>query len=92
MGLVFLLVVGGLLGWVAAIIMRAETSRGIALNVAAGIAGALIAGLVIGPLIGRGNLLEGTYSVDGLLVACAGTVVFLFLVNLFGGRDGSLND
>ena len=92
MGLVFLLVVGALLGWVAAIIMRAETSRGLALNVAAGIAGALIAGLVIGPLLGRGNLLEGTYSVDGLLVAFAGTVLFLFLVNLFGGRDGSLND
>jgi uncharacterized membrane protein YeaQ/YmgE (transglycosylase-associated protein family) len=92
MGLVFLLVIGGLLGWVAAIIMRAETRRGIGFNVAAGIAGALVAGLVIGPMIGRGNLLEGTYSVDGLLVAFAGTVGFLFLVNLFRGRDGSLND
>jgi uncharacterized membrane protein YeaQ/YmgE (transglycosylase-associated protein family) len=92
MGLVFLLMVGGLLGWLAAIIMRAETSRGIAFNIAAGIAGALVAGLVIGPLLGRGNLLEGTYSVDGLLVAFAGTVVFLFMVNMFRGRDGSLND
>jgi len=92
MGLVFLLVIGGLLGWLAAIIMRAETRRGIAFNIAAGIAGALVAGLVIGPLLGRGNLLEGTYSVDGLLVAFAGTVLFLFLVNMFRGRDGSLND
>jgi len=92
MGLVFLLVIGGLLGWLAAIIQRAETSRGIAFNAAVGIAGALVAGLVVGPLLGRGNLLEGTYSVDGLLVAFGGTVVFLFLVNMFRGRDGSLND
>ena len=92
MGLVFLLVIGGLLGWLAAIIMRAETRRGIAFNIAAGIAGALVAGLVIGPLLGRGNLLEGAYSVDGLLVAFAGTVLFLFLVNMFRDHDGSLND
>ena len=92
MGLVFLLVIGGLLGWLAAIIMRAESNRGIAFNVAVGIAGALLAGLVVGPMLGRGNLLEGIYSVDGLLVAFAGTVLFLFLVNMFRGRDGSLND
>ena len=53
---------------------------------------ALVAGLVVGPLLGRGNLLEGSYSVDGLLVAFAGTVAFLSLVNMFRGRDGSLND
>ena len=67
MGLVFLIVLGALLGWLAAIVMRAEQGRGILLNVAAGIGGALVTGLVVGPLLGFGSLLEGRHSVDGLL-------------------------
>ena len=87
MGLVFLVVVGGILGWLAAIIMRAEDTRGVMLNVTAGIGGALVTGLVIGPLFGSGNILDGRYDVDGLLTALAGSVVVLFAVNLLRNRE-----
>lgn len=89
MGLVFLVVIGGMLGWLAAIIVRAETGTARLRNILLGIAGALVTGLVINPLIGGSNLLDGQYSVDALLIALTGSVVVLLLVNLW--RDGELS-
>jgi len=87
-GLVFLIVIGGMLGWLAAIIVRADSGAARLRNILIGIAGALVTGLVINPLIGGSDLLEGQYSVDALLVALAGSVVVLLAVNLW--RDGEL--
>jgi len=88
-GLVFLIVIGGMLGWLAAIITRADSGAARLRNILIGIAGALVTGLVIGPLIGGSNLLEGQYSVDSLLLALTGSVAVLLLVNLW--RDGELS-
>ena len=87
MGLLFLIVLGAVLGWLAAIVMRAETGRVMLLNVAAGIGGALITGLVVGPLLGLGSILDGRHSVDGLLTALAGSIVVLFAVNVWRSRE-----
>ena len=87
MGLVFLVVFGALLGWLAAIVMRAEDARGLVLNVALGICGALLAGLAVHPLLGGGSLLEGRYSVDGLLAALFGAIAVLLAVNLLRNRE-----
>lgn len=89
MGLVFLIVIGGMLGWLAAIITRADTGRARLRNVLMGIVGALVTGLVINPLIGGSNLLEGQYGIDSLVIALTGSVVVLLLVNLW--RDGELS-
>lgn len=89
MGLVFLIVIGGMLGWLAAIIVRAETGAARLRNILIGIAGALITGLVIVPMIGGSSLLDGQYSVDALVFALAGSVVVLLVVNLW--RDGELS-
>jgi uncharacterized membrane protein YeaQ/YmgE (transglycosylase-associated protein family) len=86
-GLVFLVIVGAILGWLAAIVSRAEDSRGILLNVAVGIGGALATGLLVAPLLGLGNVLEGRYPIDGLLTALAGSVVVLIAVNLLRDRE-----
>lgn len=43
MGLIILLVVGGLIGWLASIVMRTDGQQGILLNVVVGIVGALLA-------------------------------------------------
>jgi len=58
-------------------------------NILIGIAGALVTGLVINPLIGGGNLLAGQYKVDALLIALAGSVVMLLAVHLW--RDGKFS-
>ena len=88
MGLVFLIVIGGMLGWLAAIIMRAETGSARLRNILVGIAGALATGLAIIPLISGSSLLQGQYRVDALLMALAGSVVLLLVVNLW--RDAEL--
>lgn len=82
MGLIFLLVIGGILGWLAAIVARSEDYRGLARNFGAGVGGALAAGLIVTPLIGGGNLLKGEYEVAALLIALLGAVIVLVLVNL----------
>lgn len=82
MGLIFLLVAGGILGFVAAIITETDHRRGILLNAAVGILGSLIAGLLLTPLLGGGNLLTGVYDVGALLIALAGSAGLLLVVNL----------
>jgi len=80
--MVFLFVAGGIMGWLAAIITQADHRRGILLNGAVGILGSLIAGLVVTPLIGSGNLLTGRYDVSALLLALTGSAGLLLAVNL----------
>jgi uncharacterized membrane protein YeaQ/YmgE (transglycosylase-associated protein family) len=87
MGLVFLIVIGGMLGWLAAIIARAEGAQAHARNILIGIAGALITGLVVNPLIGGSDLLAGQYSVDALLSALIGSIAVLLAVNLWRDRE-----
>ena len=88
MGLVFLIVIGGMLGWLAAIIVRAETGPSRLRNILIGVAGALVTGLVVNPLIGGSDLLAGQYNVDSLLLALAGSAMLLLAINLW--RDGEL--
>ena len=82
MGLVFLFVAGGIMGWLAAIITQSDHRRGILLNAAVGILGSLLAGLVVTPLVGSANLLSGSYDVGALLIALAGSAGLLLVVNL----------
>ena len=89
MGLVFLVVLGGILGWLAAIINSSATARGIAFNVGAGIGGALLTGLVLAPLLGAGSILDGAYRIDGLLTALAGSLVVLIAVNVLRDRENA---
>lgn len=82
MGVVFLVVSGGILGWLASITMRHDDPAGIARNIAVGIGGAFFAGLVVNPLLGGGNLLAGNYRVSALLIPFLGSVALLIGVNL----------
>lgn len=88
MGLIILLIVGGLIGWLASIVMRTDGQQGILLNVVVGIVGALLAGFLLNPMIGGGNIMNGDFSGSSLLVSFLGAVVLLAIVNLF--RRGSM--
>lgn len=88
MGLIILVVVGGILGWLASLVMRTDGQQGILLNVVVGIVGALLAGLLLNPLIGGGNIMSGDLSASSLLVSFLGAVVLLAIVNMV--RRGSV--
>jgi uncharacterized membrane protein YeaQ/YmgE (transglycosylase-associated protein family) len=76
------LIVGGVVGWLASLIMRTDAQQGILLNVVVGIIGALIGGWVISPMVGVGTINEGL-SIGSFLVSLVGAVVLLAIVNLF---------
>lgn len=86
MNLIIWLVVGGIIGWLASLVMKTDGQQGIILNVVVGIVGALIAGFVIAPLLGTGTINTSDFSVSGLLVSFLGAVVLLAIVNLFRRR------
>ena len=82
MGILIWLIVGGLVGWLASIIMRTDAQQGMVLNVVVGIVGALLAGFIISPMIGVGTINEGV-SIATFLVSLVGAVILLAIVNLF---------
>lgn len=88
MTLILVLVVGGVIGWLASIVMRTDAQQGILLNIVVGIVGALIAGVLITPLIGGAPITSGAFDVMSLLASFLGAVVLLAIINLF--RRGSM--
>lgn len=83
MNIIIILIVGGVLGWLASIVMRTDGQQGIFLNVVVGIIGALLAGFIITPLIGGAPITSGSFDVMSLLASFLGAVVLLAIVNLF---------
>jgi uncharacterized membrane protein YeaQ/YmgE (transglycosylase-associated protein family) len=82
MNLIIWLVVGGVVGWLASMIMRTDAQQGIFLNVIVGIVGALIAGFVLTPMLGRGTINSGDFSLMGLVLSLVGAIILLAIVNL----------
>lgn len=87
MNIIIWLVVGGLIGWVASVVMRTDGQQGMLLNVVVGIVGAALGGWFLSPLVGVSTINQSNFSVAGLLVSLAGAVILLAIVNLI--RRGS---
>ncbi|MBB4858904.1 putative membrane protein YeaQ/YmgE (transglycosylase-associated protein family) [Novosphingobium chloroacetimidivorans] len=87
MTLILAIIVGGIIGWLASIIMRRDAQQGIILNIVVGIVGAVLAGFLLNPLIGGGNIMNGDFSLSSLLVSLLGAVILLAIVNLFTRRS-----
>ena len=82
-GLIIVLIVGGVIGWLARIVMRTDAQQGIVLNVVVGIIGALLGGFLLSPLVGSGTINQNNFSLPALLVSFGGAVILLFIVNMF---------
>ena len=77
------IVVGGILGWLASMLMHTDAEQGPFLNVVVGIIGAVLGGWLIAPLVGAGTINQGDFSLAGLIVSFLGAVILLAIVNLF---------
>ena len=88
MNFIIWLVVGGLIGWVASMLMRTDGQQGILLNIVVGIVGAFLGGWLLAPMFGTGTINQNDFSVSGLVVSLIGAVILLAIVNLF--RRGSI--
>jgi uncharacterized membrane protein YeaQ/YmgE (transglycosylase-associated protein family) len=80
------LIVGGLLGWVASMIMGTNDRQGMLLNIIVGIVGAFLGGLLLAPLFDTGTINQGDFSVGSLIVSLLGAVVLLAIVGFFRKR------
>jgi len=88
MNLILWIIIGGILGWIASLIMRTDAQQGLFLNIVVGIIGALVAGFVLTPLFGIGTINQNNFSLPSLLVSLLGAIILLAIVNLF--RRGSV--
>ena len=87
MTIIYILIVGGIIGWLASIIMRTDGQQGLVLNVVVGIVGAVIAGYVVTPFLGGAPITSGAFDIRSLIASLIGAVLLLAVVNLI--RRGS---
>ena len=84
MGLILALIIGGIIGWLASIVMRTNAQQGILLNIVVGIVGSLIGSFLLGGFFGAdGNIINSPLDGGTLIAAFLGAVVLLAVVNLF---------
>jgi uncharacterized membrane protein YeaQ/YmgE (transglycosylase-associated protein family) len=88
MNFILIIIVGGILGWLASLVMRTDAQQGIFLNIVVGITGAFLAGFFITPLIGGAPITSGAFDIRSLIASFVGALVLLAIVNLF--RRGSV--
>ena len=83
MNILIWLVVGGVIGWIASLIVGTDAQQGVLLNVIVGIVGAFLGGWLGGMLgISGANINDG-FSVTGFIISLVGAVILLAIVNLF---------
>jgi uncharacterized membrane protein YeaQ/YmgE (transglycosylase-associated protein family) len=77
------LVIGGILGWIASLIMQTDAQQGVLLNIIVGIVGAFVAGLAV-----NGGSIGSGYTLKALASSLVGAVLLLGIANLV--RRGKL--
>ncbi len=80
------LILGGVIGWLASLLMGTDRSQGMILNVVVGIVGSFLGGLLLSPLFNTSTINDGNFSLPGLFVSFLGAVILLAFVSLFRRR------
>lgn len=80
--MIWSIIVGGVAGWIASIIMGKNESMGIFKNVIVGIVGGSLGRFVLGLL----NIHQGEGTTASLAVGVFGAVILLAIVNAITGR------
>jgi uncharacterized membrane protein YeaQ/YmgE (transglycosylase-associated protein family) len=88
MNFLLIIIIGGILGWLASLVMRTDGHQGTVLNIVVGVVGALLAGVFITPMTGSQPTTTGNFDMGSLLVSFVGALTLLAIINLF--RRGSV--
>jgi len=76
-GIIIWLVIGGIVGWLASLVMGRDGQQGILLNIVVGIVGAFIGGLIF-----SGGTINQQVTVTSFIVSLVGAIILLAIVNL----------
>jgi uncharacterized membrane protein YeaQ/YmgE (transglycosylase-associated protein family) len=80
---ILLIVIGGIIGWLASIVMRTDAQQGLILNVVVGIVGSFIGNGLLGAFFpGAGTIGIWPPSVGALAAAFVGSLILLLVLNL----------
>ncbi|MFT8736441.1 MAG: GlsB/YeaQ/YmgE family stress response membrane protein [Zymomonas mobilis] len=82
MGLISWLIVGGIIGWLAGLIMRGS-GNGVFLNIIIGVVGASLGGFIFN----RGDIGDVGLSVGSFAVSLVGAIILLAVINFFKARS-----
>ena len=81
MGWIIAIIVGGVAGWLASMVMNRDASMGLFWNIIVGIIGALLGNVIAGALFGVEGTIQ-TFNLTGFIIAIVGAIVLLGIVNL----------
>lgn len=76
------IVMGGIIGWLASIVMRTDAQQGIFLNIIVGCIGSILGRLLLGGFLGGGHLRGDAFDWRTLVTAFIGAIILLAIVNL----------
>lgn len=79
------IIVGGIAGWIASMIMGRNAQMGFVTNVVAGIVGAFVVGLIVSLITGGGGMPEA-FSLWGFIAAIIGACLLIWVVAAVKGR------
>lgn len=82
MNFIIWIVVGGILGWLASVLMHTNGQQGLLLNIVVGIVGAFLGGWILAPMVGSGTINQNDFSLTSLIISLLGAVILLMIVNL----------
>jgi len=84
MGIIAWIVVGGIAGWLASMVMKTERQQGLVMDIVVGIVGGLLGGFVLN-LLDVGGDVSGI-NVESIVVAFIGAVILLAVLRYLTGR------
>ena len=84
------IIVGGVIGWLASIIMKTNSRQGLIADIIVGIVGAFVGGYFLSPLFNVSTINESNYSIPALLVSLGGAIILLAISKLFRNIGGFL--
>ncbi len=82
MNFILWLILGGVIGWLASIVMKTNDQQGVFLNVVVGLIGAVLGGWLISPMVGVGTINQNDFSLAAMFVSFVGAAILLAIVNL----------
>lgn len=82
MSIIIWLVSGGLIGWLASMLMGTNDRQSLVLNVLVGIVGAFLGGWLLGSAFGTSTINDGALSMGGLFVSFLGSLILLVVARL----------
>jgi uncharacterized membrane protein YeaQ/YmgE (transglycosylase-associated protein family) len=80
MGLITWIIFGALAGWVASMIAGSDERQGCFLNIVVGVVGALIGGIIVEFVTGRG--FSFGFNLSSFVVAVIGAIVLLLITGM----------